>query len=86
MCMNTKVLCFIAMQEVFQANGSIPIPVPKESHIQYWYNAVSRTFWMDISSTNKDCPIQQVTDTIKLVELERIKIRHLREKTFCTIA
>lgn len=73
------------MQQVFQSNGSIHIPIPTEVHIQYWYNIVSRTFWMDVSSTNKDQPIQQVTDSVKLVELERLKTRYLREKTFCSI-
>lgn len=74
------------MQQVFQANGFISIPVPNEPHIQYWYNAVSRTFWMDVSATNKDQPIQQVTDSVKLVMLERLKTRIFREKTFCVIA
>ena len=74
------------MQQIFQSNGSIRIPVPKEPAIQYWYNAVSQTFWMDVSATDKDQPIQQVTDSVKLVELERLKTRHLREKTFCVIA
>jgi hypothetical protein len=73
------------MQQVFQANGSMYIPIPNEPHIQYWYNVVSRTFWMDVSATNKDEPIQQVTDSVKLVELERFKTRHLREKSFCAI-
>ena len=74
------------MQQVFQANGSIHIPVPKEPAIQYWYNAVSRTFWMDLSATDKDQPIQQVTDSVKLVELERFKNKVIREKGFCAIA
>lgn len=78
--------CVFGMQQVFQANGSIHIPVPKESHIQYWYNAVSRTFWMDVSANDKDQPIQQVTDSVKLVELERLKNRVIREKGFCVIA
>jgi hypothetical protein len=74
------------MQQIFQANGSIPIPVPNEPHIHYWYNAVSRTFWMDVSATNKDEPMQQVTDSVKLIMLERFKSRHLRQKTFCVIS
>ena len=73
------------MQQVFQANGSIHIPIPTEPHIQYWYNAVLQTFWMDVSAIDKDQPIQQVTDSVKLIELERLKNRVLREKGFCSI-
>jgi hypothetical protein len=74
------------MHQVFQANGMIQIPVPKEPHITYWYNAVSKTFWMDDCLQNKDEPIRQVTDAVKLVMLERFKTRHLREKSFCVIS
>lgn len=73
------------MQQVFQANGSIHIPVRNEPHITYWYNAVTRTFWMDVSATDKDQPIQLVTDSVKLVMLERLKKRIFCEKAFCSI-
>lgn len=74
------------MQQIFQANGSIHIPVPKEPHVTYWYNPVTKLFWMDDCLRNKDEPIQQVTDSIKLVELERLKTKIFREKTVCVIA
>ena len=74
------------MQRIFQAEGYIQILVPNEPHTTYWYNAVSQTFWMDDCLQNKDMPIRQVTDSVKLVELERFKTRHLREKGLCAIA
>lgn len=74
------------MQQVFQANGCIHIPIPKEPHMTYWYNPVTKQFWMDDCLRNKDEPIQQVTDSVKLVMLERFKNRVLREKTFCVIS
>ena len=74
------------MQQVFQANGSIHIPVPKEPHVTYWNNPVTKLFWIDDCLRNKDEPIQLVTDSVKLVELERFKNRIIRQKSFCVIS